>query len=182
MLVEDTPTPANSQAYIRSMNAHPSNNHHDWPEDPVFWLNKRVIVTGGGGFLGSFVVQKLMQRGAAEIIVPRSQDYDLRRLADIKALFDDTFAGTLRAHSQRLVRPQGFVPTPENTMLIHLAAHVGGIGANRAHPAEFFYDNIMMGVPLLHEAWEHGLGKFVAIGTVCAYPKYTPVPFKEEDL
>jgi len=124
-----------------------------------FW-NKRFCVTGGGGFLGSFVVEKLRQRGAREIFVPRKRDYDLVDPQAIRRLLDD-------AHPQ---------------VIIHLAAHVGGIGANRLHPAEFFYDNLMMGVQLMHQAWQRGVEKFVAIGTVCAYPKYTPVPFKEDDL
>ena len=136
-----------------------------WPDSKTFWRDKRVIVTGGAGFLGSFVVKRLQSRGAAEIIIPRSRDYDLRDIDAIRQLMRDaTVAGK----------------APD--MLIHLAAHVGGIGANRKYPAEFFYDNLMMGVPLMHEAWKAGIDKFVAIGTVCAYPKYTPVPFKEEDL
>jgi len=118
------------------------------------------MVTGGAGFLGAWVVRKLRQRGCQSIFVPRSQDYDLRHGEDIR-----------RAVSEA---------APE--IIIHLAARVGGIGANRAHPAEYFYDNLMMGVPLLHEAWRAGVSKFVAIGTVCAYPKFTPVPFREDDL
>ena len=125
-----------------------------------FWKDKRVIATGGAGFLGSFVVEKLHERGAAEVFVPRSKDYDLRHLDAIQRMLTNA----------RL------------DIIIHLAARVGGIGANRAHPAEFFYDNLMMSVPLFHEAWRAGVGKFVALGTVCAYPKYTPAPFKEEDL
>ncbi len=136
----------------------------DWPGSAEFWRDKRVIVTGGSGFLGSFVVEKLQQRGAAQVIVPRRQEYDLRDLAAIHRLLDDTTQD----------RPVD--------MVIHLAARVGGIGANREHPAEFFYDNLMMGAPLLHECWRRGVGKFVAIGTVCAYPKFTPVPFHEDDL
>jgi GDP-L-fucose synthase len=132
----------------------------DWPDSNEFWKNKRVVVTGGAGFLGTFVVKKLRERRAAEVFVPRSKDYDLRDLITIRRLFSQ-------------VRPH---------IVIHLAARVGGIGANQAHPAEFFYDNLIMGVQLLHEAWRAGISKFVAIGTVCAYPKYTPVPFKEEDL
>jgi len=124
------------------------------------WTTRRVMVTGGAGFLGVWVVRKLRQRGCQSIFVPRSQDYDLRHGADRR-----------RAIS---------AAAPE--IIIHLAARVGGIGANRAHPAEYFYDNLMMGVPLLHEAWRAGVSKFVAIGTVCAYPKFTPVPFREDDL
>jgi GDP-L-fucose synthase len=118
------------------------------------------MVTGGGGFLGSWVVKKLKRRGCENIFVPRSHEYDLRQSADIT-----------RA-----------LKTGSPDIIIHLAARVGGIGANRAHPAEYFYDNLMMGVQLLHESWKSGVKKFVAIGTVCAYPKFTPVPFCEEDL
>lgn len=132
----------------------------DWPDSGEFWKDRRVVVTGGAGFLGTFVVQKLRQRGVAEIFVPRSADYDLRHLEAIQRLLADA-------------RPD---------VVIHLAARVGGIGANRARPAEFFYDNLMMSVPLFHESWRAGVEKFVAIGTVCAYPKFTPVPFKEENL
>ncbi|KPL83995.1 NAD-dependent dehydratase [Thermanaerothrix daxensis] len=124
-----------------------------------FW-KKRFCVTGGAGFLGSFVVEKLRQRGATDIFVPRKRDYDLVDPQAIRRMLEDA-------------RPD---------IIIHLAAHVGGIGANRMHPAEFFYDNLMMGVQLMHQAWQRGVEKFVAIGTVCAYPKYTPVPFKEDDL
>src|SRR5712691_1306938 len=125
-----------------------------------YWTTRRVMVTGGAGFLGTWVVQKLRQRGCQSIFVPRSKDYDLRRGEDLRRALADAAAD----------------------IVMHLAARVGGIGANRAHPAEFFYDNLMMGVPLLHEAWRTGVSKFVAIGTVCAYPKNTPVPFREEDL
>ena len=131
-----------------------------------FWPGKRVIVTGGSGFLGSFVVEKLRERGAQEIIVPRSAEYDLRDNNAIHRLFQDRLGQS----------------DPSDVVLIHLAANVGGIGANRAHPAEFFYDNLMMGVQLMHESWRLGIGKFIAIGTVCAYPKFTPIPFKEENL
>jgi GDP-L-fucose synthase len=118
------------------------------------------MVTGGAGFLGASVVRKLRQRGCQSIFVPRSKDYDLRRVEDVRRALTDA--------------------APD--VVIHLAARVGGIGANRTHPAEFFYDNLMMGVPLLHEAWRTGVSKFVAIGTVCSYPKFTPVPFSEDDL
>jgi GDP-L-fucose synthase len=137
-----------------------------WPESATFWQDKRVIVTGGAGFLGSYVVKSLHGRGAAEVIVPRSADYDLRDLQAIKQLLQDT-----RGEDGRPV-----------DMIIHLAAVVGGIGANRARPAEFFYDNLMMGTQLLDESYRAGVPKFVAIGTVCAYPKFAPVPFREEDL
>ena len=132
-----------------------------------FWKDKKVVVTGGAGFLGSFVIAKLKERGAADIYIPTIEEYDLTDRDDIRRLYDLTLANGFDA--SRMV-------------LIHLAAHVGGIGANREHPAEFFYDNLMMGVELIHQAWQRGVGKFVAIGTVCAYPKFTPVPFKEEDL
>ena len=124
------------------------------------WEKKRVCVTGGAGFLGSYVTAKLRERGAKEIFIPRIEDYDLVRPEDIKRMLDDS-------------RPD---------VIIHLAAHVGGIGANREHPAEFFYDNLMMGVQLIHQSWLRGIEKFVALGTVCAYPKFTPVPFKEDDI
>ena len=131
-----------------------------WPDSGMFWQNKRVVVTGGAGFLGSFVVEKLKARGAKEIFVPRSREYDLRRREAVQQLLAET-------------RPD---------IVIHLAARVGGIGVNRAKPAEFFYDNLIMGADLLHESWRAGIEKFVAIGTICAYPKHTPVPFREEDL
>jgi len=125
-----------------------------------FWQGKRVCVTGGAGFLGSAITRKLRGLGCGELIIPRSRDLDLRVKESIQKLYVET-------------RPQ---------IVIHLAAVVGGIGANRARPAEFFYDNLMMGTQLLHEAWAHGLEKFVAIGTVCAYPKITPIPFSEDNL
>lgn len=133
-----------------------------------FWQDKRVVVTGGKGFLGSYVVEKLSERGAGEVIVPRYKDYDLRDRAAIQRLLDDVTRG---GHSDM-----------SDMILIHLAALAGGIGANRARPAEFFYDNLMMGVPLMHAAWQRGVGKFVALGSICAYPKFTPVPFREENL
>lgn len=132
-----------------------------------FWQGKRVIVTGGAGFLGSFVTEKLKQRGATNIFIPRIENYNLIDRDDIRRLYNDNLDDGL---------------DPKNLVVIHLAANVGGIGANREHPAEFFYDNLMMGVQLMHQAWERGVGKFTAIGTVCAYPKFTPVPFKEDDL
>jgi GDP-L-fucose synthase len=132
-----------------------------------FWKDKKVVVTGGAGFLGSFVIAKLKERGATDIYIPTIEEYDLTDRDSIRRLFDLTLAN-------------GF--DVSKMVIIHLAAHVGGIGANREHPAEFFYDNLMMGVELIHQAWQRGVGKFVAIGTVCAYPKFTPVPFKEEDL
>ena len=124
------------------------------------WANTRVVVTGGAGFLGSFVVEALHARGCREISVPRSRDYDLRESDDIARLYDRT-------------RPQ---------VVVHLAAVVGGIGANRANPGRFFYDNAIMGLQLMEYARRLGVEKFIAVGTVCAYPKVTPVPFKEEDL
>lgn len=133
------------------------------------WSDKRVLVTGGHGFLGRAVVQSLRDRGAAEVITPRSRDYDLRDATAIQRLLMDTSG------------PRHGRLTPAD-LVIHLAARVGGIGANREHPAEFFYDNLMMGVQLLHEAWRAGVAKFVAVGTVCAYPKFTPVPFHEDSL
>lgn len=125
-----------------------------------FWESKRVTVTGGAGFLGSFVVEKLRQRGCRDVFVPRSRNYDLVEMEAVKRLYRDA-------------RPD---------LVIHLAARVGGIGANRANPGKFFYDNLMMGAQLMEVGRHVGLQKFVAIGTICAYPKFTPVPFKEEDL
>jgi GDP-L-fucose synthase len=124
------------------------------------WKNWRVCVTGGAGFLGSYVIEKLKQRNTKEIFIPRIEEYDLVKETDILRMLDDA-------------KPD---------VIIHLAASVGGIGANQLHPADFFYDNLMMGVQLIHQAWKHGVEKFVAIGTVCAYPKFTPLPFKEDDL
>jgi len=121
---------------------------------------KRIVVTGGAGFLGRQVIDQLCQAGAQrdKIAVPRSRDCDLRDLAAC----------------QRAVAQQDLV--------IHLAAHVGGIGLNREKPAELFYDNLMMGAQLIHSAYQAGVEKFVCVGTICAYPKFTPVPFKEDDL
>ena len=142
-----------------------------WTDSETLWKDKRVIVTGGAGFLGSVVTRKLVDRGAAEVIVPRSHEYDLRDLDAIRRLL----AGSSRPSKL------GTGQEPVN-VIIHLAAVVGGIGANRERPAEFFYDNLMMGVQLLHEAYKAGVKKFVAVGTVCAYPKFTPTPFHESDL
>ena len=121
---------------------------------------ERVVVTGGAGFLGSYVVQKLRERGVEQIFVPRSREYDLVQAEQIRRLYDDA-------------RPD---------LVIHLAAVVGGIGANRENPGKYFYDNLMMGVQLIEEGRRRGLKKFVATGTICAYPKFTPVPFREDDL
>jgi len=125
-----------------------------------YFSGKRVVVTGGAGFLGSFVVEQLRARGAGDIIVPRSRDYDLVEMAAVRKLYDDA-------------RPD---------LVIHLAAQVGGIGANRKNPGKYFYDNLMMGVQLIEEGRRRGLPKLVATGTICAYPKFAPVPFKEDDL
>jgi len=156
---------------------------------PNFWQGKRVIVTGGSGFLGSFVVNKLWKRGVAEVIVPRHKDYDLRNVDAIRRLLKETSI----PRDERRETGQGDKGTREPSqfatrnsqpadMVIHLAAHVGGIGINREKPGEFFYDNLMMGVQLLHESYVVGVPKFVAIGTICAYPKFAPIPFKEESL
>lgn len=125
----------------------------------MFWKNKKVIVTGGHGFLGSRLVAELTQLGA-EVVAPTHQEYDLVSQEQIIKLYKD--------HPCDLV--------------IHLAAVVGGIGINRKHPGKFFYENLMMGVQLIEQARLANIPKFVALGTICAYPKFTPVPFEEEDL
>lgn len=139
-----------------------------WPDSATFWRDKVAVVTGGAGFLGSFVVEKLRQRGVAGLVVPRSRVYNLTQVDAVRQLYADALAQ--------------FRIDPAQVIVIHLAARVGGIGVNRLRPADFFYDNLMMGAHLMHEAWSTGLGKFVAIGTICAYPKHTPVPFHEESL
>ena len=121
---------------------------------------ERVVVTGGAGFLGSYVIEKLKARGCEHIFVPRRAEYDLVKADAIKRLYDDA----------------------QPDLVIHLAAVVGGIGANRENPGKYFYENLMMGVQLIDEARLRGIKKFVATGTICAYPKFTPVPFKEDDL
>jgi GDP-L-fucose synthase len=120
----------------------------------------RVLVTGGSGFLGRRVVSALRARGVAEVFAPRSTEYDLREKPRVIACYEAT-------------RPD---------LVVHLAAEVGGIGANRAHPGRFFYENLVMGVEVLEQARRFGVRKFVGIGTICAYPKFTPVPFREDDL
>ncbi len=125
-----------------------------------FFADRRIVVTGGAGFLGSFILEKLRARGCGAILVPTIEEYDLVKAADIERMYDD-------------MRPD---------VVIHLAAVVGGIGANREHPGKFFYENLMMGVQLIDQGRLRGIEKFVAIGTVCAYPKFTPVPFKEDDI
>jgi GDP-L-fucose synthase len=125
-----------------------------------FWLPKPVLVTGGAGFLGTHVVRKLRGRGATRLFVPRSAEFDLREKGEVIRALD-------------WARPD---------IVIHLAAVVGGIGANRENPGRFFYDNAIMGLHLIEEAHRAGVPKFVTVGTVCAYPKYTPVPFREDDL
>jgi len=126
----------------------------------TFWANKRITVTGGAGFLGAFVVEKLRERGCRNVFIPRSRDYDLVEMESVKRLYRDA----------------------QPDVVIHLAAQVGGIGANRSNPGKFFYDNLMMGTQLMDQARLCGVKKFVAIGTVCSYPKFTPIPFREETL
>jgi GDP-L-fucose synthase len=141
-----------------------------------FWRSKRVIVTGGAGFLGKFVVKKLKQRGAGDIIIPRIEEYDLTEIESINRLFDHLEIPKTDQKSPEMEQSQSDV------IVIHLAALVGGIEANRQRPADYFYTNLMMGTQLMHEAWLRGVDKFVAIGTICAYPKFTPLPFKEQNL
>jgi GDP-L-fucose synthase len=129
-------------------------------DQPIDLSTKRICVTGGAGFLGQHLVRNLQSKGARDIFIPRYPEYDLVKGEDIARMLE--------------------VSQPD--IIIHLAAHVGGIGANMARPAEFFYDNLMMGVQLMHQAWQRGVEKVVALGTICAYPKFTPIPFKEERL
>jgi GDP-L-fucose synthase len=129
-------------------------------EEMAFWAERTVLVTGGAGFLGAHVVRNIQDQGCQAVVVPRSHDFDLREKASIIRLLEQA-------------RPD---------LVLHLAATVGGIGANRRYPGQFFYDNAIMGLQLMEQARRFGVEKFVAIGTVCAYPKFTPVPFRETDL
>lgn len=131
-----------------------------WPDSREFWHNKSVLVTGGSGFLGSQVVKQLSDIGCKEVFVPRSLEYDLTQMEAVRRLYTDSMPN----------------------IVIHLAAKVGGIGANRENPGKFFYDNLMMGTQLIEVGRQVNLEKFVCLGTVCAYPKFTPVPFQEDEL
>ena len=124
------------------------------------WESHSIVVTGGNGFLGKAIVANLKSKGYDNIVVPRSREYDLRHEEAIRRLYESA----------------------KPTMVIHLAAVVGGIGANRDNPGRFFYDNAIMGIQMIELARQYGLKKFVAVGTICAYPKFTPVPFREEEL
>jgi GDP-L-fucose synthase len=126
----------------------------------INWNETRTVVTGGAGFLGSYVVEELRKRGCVHIFVPRSRDYDLKDRDAILRLYDEA----------------------QPDIVFHLAAVVGGIGANRVNPGRFFYDNAIMGLQLMEYARQRGISKFVAAGTICAYPKFTPPPFHEDDL
>jgi len=126
----------------------------------TFWKERRVTITGGGGFLGSFVVAKLQENGCQNVCAARSKDYDLREPENVLRLYKDS-------------RPD---------IVVHLAATVGGIGANRKHPGRFFYDTAIMGIQMMEYARRFNVEKFVSIGTVCSYPKFTPTPFHEENL
>lgn len=124
----------------------------------ILLKNKKILITGGAGFLGKHLVKSLKSKGVKDIIIPRSYKHDLRNVDVCRNLVKNV------------------------DIVIHMAAKVGGIGFNKEHPAEMYYDNIIMGTHLMHEAWRAGIEKFVALGTICCYPKYTPVPFKESDL
>ena len=126
----------------------------------MYWMDRPVLVTGGGGFLGRYLIEELRRAGAAEIIAPTRRDYDLREKAEVERLLRQTHPN----------------------VVIHAAARVGGIGANRENPGTFFYDNLVMGAHLMEVARAEGVEKFVALGTICAYPKYAPIPFREDDL
>lgn len=125
-----------------------------------FFNDKRIVVTGGAGFLGSYIVEKLKERGCKNIFIPLIKDYNLVEMEDVQRLYKKT----------------------KPNIVIHLAAQVGGIGANQENPGRFFYDNLMMGVQLIEIGRQTGIEKFVALGTICCYPKFTPVPFKEDNL
>lgn len=124
----------------------------------IILKNKTILVTGGAGFLGSHLIELLKKEKPKKLIVPRSNEHDLRNIKDVRKVLKNV------------------------DIVIHLAANVGGIGYNQEHPAELFYDNLIMGTQMMHEAYKAGVEKFVSIGTICAYPKFTPVPFKEEDI
>jgi GDP-L-fucose synthase len=130
------------------------------PAHMSVWAGRRVLVTGGGGFLGRTLVETLRRRGAVEVLAPRAATLDLRERDAVRA----------------------FLTSEKPAVVVHAAAVVGGIGANRAHPGRFFYENAIMGIQLVEEARRAGVAKFVCLGTICAYPKFTPVPFREEDL
>jgi GDP-L-fucose synthase len=125
-----------------------------------FWKDRRVWVTGGTGFLGRVLIRRLNDLGCESVVGTGTKDGDLTQVHEVRRILQE-------------LRP---------SLVIHLAASVGGIGANSAHPAEFFYDNLMMGANVIHESWKSGVEKTVALGTICAYPKFTPVPFKEDEL
>ena len=125
-----------------------------------YWSQRRVLVTGGAGFLGSHVLERLRKAGAREIFVPRKRDYDLTHREDVRRLLADS--------------------NPD--FVLHLAATAGGIGANQARPEDFFFENLQMGTLLMHEVWKHDVPKMVSMGTVCSYPKFTPAPFSEANL